>query len=903
MNNMNRIFLVLYLIFSLQFSFAQKPAITAADYSKWPVLGSEPIISNDGNYFACTIQMPNGDSEEIEHHVQSTKSNWQMKFSGAKLWPKITADNRYFIYQTNLDELKIVKLGGGIFKVIPDVSDFALANQASDTWLFYSLKHQPSTLILLNPRSGKQKEIQHVSNYWIHDNGRSVFILQEGAQQSAAQQSLVSVNFEDGKYKPIWVGFKAKDFVFDYKHSQLAFRTTDSIWYHKMSTDYASCIVHQHTNGIDSNLKIDALSNFSRDGKNLFFYSKEINKSSYQPNENLVEIWSYTDSIVRSQHREELNQFFCVADIDKSKVSRIEQAGETFSLFKPLNDSANTLGILTRQKVSSQEYWNAATQITRDLYSITDEKRKIHLAQKMGFPQISPLGDYLIYLDPDTKSFHGYKITTGVDYEFTKGLNVKWTNGILAWTKGGQSALVSDGNDLWLLDILGKIRPLNLTNGYGKKHNIVFSIAMENIADSVLDLNQKLILSAFNTETKDNGFYAAVLGKSRDPELLSMSQHIYKTNSVLADNDFTPIKAKDAQVYVVRRQAANEAPNYFITREFKTFKRMSYVQPQKEFNWYVAELHEWRSLNGDRLKGIMYKPEDFDPGKKYPVIFNIYERKSDGLNAYFKPEPLCNGCQINIPSYVSKGYLVFCPDIYKPKGNPMRGTYDAVISAASYVSSLQFVNKERMGIQGCSWGGIQIDYLVSRSNIFAAACSASGFANWINKYGSIDLSGLSSQAGMEYGQSDMQGSLWEKPDVYINNSAIFQVDKITTPILLMNNRLDDIIPYYDATAFFTGLRRMGKRSWLLSYPKGRHGVYGNEAEDFSLRMMQFFDHYLKDKPAPIWMLNVNTKDREKKTGLELDTLGRKPGRGILTAEAQKKVDSLMTIKQRTITLK
>src|SRR5690606_16709622 len=115
------------------------------------------------------------------------------------------------------------------------------------------------------------------------------------------------------------------------------------------------------------------------------------------------------------------------------------------------------------------------------------------------------------------------------------------------------------------------------------------------------------------------------------------------------------------------------------------------------------------------------------------------------------------------------------------------------ISSASYVSSLPFVNNEKMGIQGCSWGAIQTDYLVSKSNIFAAACAASGFANWINKYGNIDLSGLSSQAGMEYGQSDMQGSIWEKPDVYINNSAIFRVDKITTPILLMNNRLDDII--------------------------------------------------------------------------------------------------------------
>jgi dipeptidyl aminopeptidase/acylaminoacyl peptidase len=231
----------------------------------------------------------------------------------------------------------------------------------------------------------------------------------------------------------------------------------------------------------------------------------------------------------------------------------------------------------------------------------------------------------------------------------------------------------------------------------------------------------------------------------------------------------------------------------------------------------------------------------------------------------------------------------------------MQGTYDAVVSAAGYLSTLPFVNSKKMGLQGHSFGGVQTNYLVTHTNLFAAAESSAGLADFVSFYGTLAGGTDSRQDFNENGQLRMGGSLWEKPEAYIKNSAIFQIEKVTTPILLMHTKSDDIA---NVMEFFTGLRRMGKKAWMLVYSEGNHGVWKKEAEDLSVRMMQFFDHYLKDKPAPLWMLDgVSAKDRSWDAGLKLDTNGRTPGQGLLTAEEQEKVNTMMTRKPITITLK
>ncbi|HEY9261256.1 alpha/beta hydrolase family protein, partial [Chitinophaga sp.] len=208
--------------------------------------------------------------------------------------------------------------------------------------------------------------------------------------------------------------------------------------------------------------------------------------------------------------------------------------------------------------------------------------------------------------------------------------------------------------------------------------------------------------------------------------------------------------------------------------------------------------------------------------------------------------------EINIPYYVSNGYLVFCPDIRYHIGDPMKGTYDAVISAARYIGEFPFVDPAKIGAQGCSWGGVETNYIVTHTNLFAAACSASGIANWVSGYGRLAGTGESMQGMFEIGQFRMGGTLWQKHETYIRNSPIFQVDKMTTPLLLMHTTKDMICSPTDMQFFFRSLCKAGMKSWFLLY-EGNHGLYGRDGEDFSSRMKQFFDFYLRDYPAAKWM--------------------------------------------------
>jgi dipeptidyl aminopeptidase/acylaminoacyl peptidase len=354
-----------------------------------------------------------------------------------------------------------------------------------------------------------------------------------------------------------------------------------------------------------------------------------------------------------------------------------------------------------------------------------------------------------------------------------------------------------------------------------------------------------------------------------------MGPYVYDIpgNPYVPDNcKFTPIKAQGAEVYLVERMKATEAPNYFITTDFKKFKPLSDVQPQNRYNWLTSELVSWKGLDGRRLQGILYKPENFDSTKKYPVIVHYYEKKTDGLNAFLEPDFLSGNLNINIPWYVSNGYLVFLPDIHYKIGETGESVINSVLPSVQYLCRMNWVNSKKIGIQGGSFGGYETNYLITHTTIFAAACSASGLSNLVSSYGALVRGSTSKQIEFECTQFRLGVNLWQRSDVYIKNSPIFFANRVETPLLIMHTTQDGTCPFADAAAFFTALRRLGKKAWMLQYNDGDHGVYGKSAIDFSTRMIQFFDHYLKDKPAVEWMTGGEfTAKKGVETGCVLDS--------------------------------
>jgi dipeptidyl aminopeptidase/acylaminoacyl peptidase len=340
--------------------------------------------------------------------------------------------------------------------------------------------------------------------------------------------------------------------------------------------------------------------------------------------------------------------------------------------------------------------------------------------------------------------------------------------------------------------------------------------------------------------------------------------------------DFVPVKATAANVYIVQKQNSGESPNYFATTNFRKYYKLSEIHPEKNYNWYTAEMVRWAANDKINCQGLLYKPEDFDSSKKYPVIFSCYTILSDNRHISLFPRPSEGG--LNIATYVSNGYLVFVPDITYRIGDAYQSCYEIVASAAKYLQQRTYVNKDKMAIQGISWGGFQVNYLATKTNnLFAAICTSSGVADFVSSYNGLHHGGAISQDSYEDGAHGPVGTLWENKKWYLENSPVMNADRVQSPVLMFHTTQDNACPFVNGLEFFLALRRLGKKVWLLEYNDGNHGVYGNSGYDFDLRMQQFFNYYLKDAAPPKWMtVGRHAALKFYDAALELDTSGLQP---------------------------
>jgi dipeptidyl aminopeptidase/acylaminoacyl peptidase len=382
----------------------------------------------------------------------------------------------------------------------------------------------------------------------------------------------------------------------------------------------------------------------------------------------------------------------------------------------------------------------------------------------------------------------------------------------------------------------------------------------------------KLLLSGFDDMSKEMGFYLIDPSKPGIPQLLSKG-HFQWQNSLFKDVP-SVLKARDVKVFVLRRDSAGLSSNLVWTTDFKSFKQLTFQYPEKKYAWYTKELITYKTLDGKSNQAILYKPEGFDPAKKYPVIFNYYEERTHHLNYYDQPIPISDPYNVGW-WFASRGYVVCVPDIMVTPGSSGEVALNSVVGAAEYLEkTCSWVDSKHLGIVGHSYGGFSTNYIITHSNKFAAAHTASGLANLTSLYGSVMLnSGQPAQRNlMEVGQTQMGQTMWENPKLYIVCSPIFRADKITTPLLMMHNDKDAICDFADAVQFFTALRRLGKKAWMLSYDNEYHSINDLERQkDYAIRMTQFFNHYLKGAPAPKWMTRgIPASLKGIEDGLELD---------------------------------
>ena len=398
--------------------------------------------------------------------------------------------------------------------------------------------------------------------------------------------------------------------------------------------------------------------------------------------------------------------------------------------------------------------------------------------------------------------------------------------------------------DIWKFDPTAEVAPVNLTVN-GRKEQLSYRLIRLDKEEKFIDITKSQLLQVFNEKTKGSGYYSAHLSAPKAPKALLTGNFMLKT----------PVKAKYSDAVIYTSETFEQYPNIRLSDlSFKKSIQLTHGEEQQaNLNWGTAELVSWISLDGTPLEGVVYKPENFDPNKKYPVIVNFYERNSETLYAYHMPEP--HRSTIDYHFYTSNGYIIFNPDVRYVDGYPGESCFNCVMPGITSLIAKGYVNEKAIGAQGHSWGGYQVAYLATRTNLFAAIESGAPVVNMFSAYGGIRWgSGLNRSFQYEHGQSRIGGTLWDSPLQYMENSPLFTMDKVETPILIMHNDNDGHVPWYQGIEYFVALKRLQKPVWLLNYTGEIHWPMrlANRI-DFQKRMYQFFQHYLNKQPMPKWM--------------------------------------------------
>jgi dipeptidyl aminopeptidase/acylaminoacyl peptidase len=863
--------------------YAQKPSIDFSVYEKWPSIESANI-SKDSKYILYIINNEPEFSKTLV--VKNVKSTWEISLPFV-LSGSITGGSEFVLFTKQNDSLGLLNLVSKSIEYIPNVSSFKTPADGQGHWIAYKLNSPSHELRVRNMRTHMEMSFVDIKDYMFDKKG--ITLLLQKQIPNSKKIELSSVNLNSGRNVSIWNGENISNLFFDSYGTGLFFKSFEkginSICSYSMNSEICENLISDNSMGLNGEYEIQNIFGFTQNDENLLF---SIRKAKVKMNDRVksvsVDIWNYKDSKLQSQQLSEkstIKSYNAIINLKSRKVTRIENESEE------MVEANGNFMLLTRIRENSDNgemNWNPACLREFYIFNInTSDKYEIKLENAL-WCDLSPMGKYLIYYNWKDENYYSYNIEKKLFKNISFNIRTQWrdkkddspvskyTGGVsMGWINGDSAVFLSDHYDIWKVDPDGNEFPIDLTNNWGKTNDISFSFAT-NDKELILNSNDRVLLSAIDYKTKDRGFFIKAISKDGNAEKLIMGPYIYSNplNKRNITNDV------DNDLYLIFRESETSATNLYVTSNFKNFTPESDVHPEKSFNWYTTELLTWKTLDGITTQGILYKPENFNPKIKYPIIFNYYEMMSDGLHKYLAPG-FSRG-NIDIASFVSNGYLVLTPDIHYKQGEPGNSALQSILSASKLLSKRAWVDEKKMAIQGHSFGGYETNYIVTHTNIFCAAMSAAGFSDCISDYGDTWGSGASKQGYYELGGGRIGFNFWENPQLYIKNSPIFNVDSVNTPLLLMANKNDGAVSFSQGVQLFTALRRLGKKSWMLQYDGENHIIINNEAaRDYSLRLFQFFDYYLKNKSAPRWMtLGVRAVDKGIISGLELDTSNHVP---------------------------
>jgi dienelactone hydrolase len=626
---------------------------------------------------------------------------------------------------------------------------------------------------------------------------------------------------------------------------------------------------------------------FSKDGARLFFGTALAPKADPEdaPEPVKVDIWSWKDPLLQPMQKvraeeEKKRSYRAVIHLKEKRFAQL--GSEDMPEVTLVDNPSVALGVsdVPYQQLMS---WDSSYD---DLYAVNlkdGSRRKLVEKSRFG-GTLSPGGAYVLTFNADDNQWYAVRVSDGQKVNLTGKLGVRFDNetndtpeparawGVAGWTSGDRSVLVYDQFDIWELRPDGT-EPRMITGGQGRRNKIVLRHVNLDPEAKTIATDKPLLLSATDEVTKATGYYrvtpipgvtpAPKPPRSPLPTGYSEPQKLVMQDRLLsapggaggrggAAGLLKPKKADGPLILTAQR--FDEFPNLWVADpDFSNMKKVSDANPQQaDYVWGRSELIDFVNSDGKQLRAILTKPENFDPSREYPLMVYIYEELTNGLHRYVAPSP---GTSINVTRFVSNGYVVLQPDIVYETGYPGRSAMKCVLPAIGKVVGMGFIDPKRIGIQGHSWGGYQITYMITQTNIFGAVEAGASVSNMTSAYGGIRWgTGMSRAFQYERSQSRIGAPPWTRPLQFIENSPLFWVEQVQTPYLTIHNDEDDAVPWYQGIEFFSAMRRLGKEAYMFNYNGEKHGLRERENQKhWTVYLCEFFDHYLIGAPRPEWM--------------------------------------------------
>ena len=870
---------------SLSPAFAQNASksLTVDDLITWQRI-TDREISDNGKWVACKMEPWEGDATVYLYAAQGQET---ATFSPADKFAFSASSGYLVVTQTpgksTVDSLKVLKTKedkmpmntlviysvAGKKETIDSLKTFKLADEAD--WIAYQRGRKDSTLYVRSLDGSKTFQFPTVTDFQFAKKSGMLYY----TSAAEGEAGIFTLNPEKGSPALIKEGKGVfKQTTFDEKGERLAFLYCAdkdssykalSLWLSEHNAP-AKEIATRGNKAFPAEWVINenGMLQFSKSASRLFFGTspepRQKDTTQLAENRPNVQVWSWDEPVqytVQNYNKEKDLKKSYQAVYNLGNGSIFQLANEELPNIQLGNEGDAALALLsTSRPYSLSSMWEARTRSDYYTVSLDNGERKQIAQADYGRFRLSPQGKYAYWYGETDSCWYTIASAEGKQYRLTTPESFPawdeendvpdypYAHGAAGWTANDQNLLIYDRYDIWKFDPTAATPPINLTVN-GRKEKLSYRLEQLDKEARFIDLGKLQLLKGFNEATKGYGFYNARLSAPAAPKTLLAGNYMLRSIN----------KAKNTDDVIYTMETFQQYPDiHYSTLAFKKSVQLTHGDKQQEgFIWGTAELVSWISLDGRPLEGVVYKPANFDPNKKYPMMVNFYERNSETLYNYRMPEP--HRSTIDYHLYNSNEYVIFNPDIRYVDGYPGESCYNCLMPGITMMIAKGYIDEKGIGAQGHSWGGYQVAYLATRTNLFSAIESGAPVVNMFSAYGGIRWgSGMARSFQYEHTQSRLGATPWSSPLRYLENSPLFTMDKVQTPILIMHNDADGHVPWYQGIEYFVAMKRLGKPCWLLNYTGEPHWpMHMANRIDFQRRMFQFFNHYLKNDKMPKWM--------------------------------------------------